>query len=55
MPLYEYFCSDCQETFSKVLTLHEHDNENPRCPRCGSEKVDQRYSAFFAVTSRKSA
>jgi putative FmdB family regulatory protein len=55
MPEYEYFCNDCHESFSKVLTLHEHDSESPRCPKCGSAKIEQRYSAFFAVTSKKSA
>ena len=55
MPQYEYACQECKETFSRVLTLHEHDFESPRCPKCGSDKVEQRLSSFFAVTSKKSA
>jgi putative FmdB family regulatory protein len=55
MPLYEYFCNDCHASFSKVLTVGEHDGKDPRCPKCSGENVEQRYSAFFAVTSRKSA
>jgi putative FmdB family regulatory protein len=54
MPLYEYLCEDCHKTFSKVLTLNEHDKENIKCPFCGSKKVVQEASAFFAVTGKKS-
>ena len=55
MPQYDYFCLDCQQTFSQVLTLIEHDKERIACPKCGSKKVEQRPSAFYAVTSKKSA
>jgi putative FmdB family regulatory protein len=55
MPNYEYRCSSCQKTFSKVLTLNEHDRDAVNCPHCGSSQVEQTYSAFFAVTAKKSA
>lgn len=55
MPQYDYFCLDCQQTFSQFLTLIEHDKERIACPKCGSKKVEQRPSAFYAVTSKKSA
>ncbi len=54
MPLYEYLCLACDKTFSKVLTLNEHEKEKIVCPYCGSEKVEQEPSAFFAVTGKKS-
>ena len=54
MPLYEFLCEDCHKEFSKVLTLTEHEKENVKCPFCGSTKVVQEASAFFAVTGRKS-
>jgi putative FmdB family regulatory protein len=54
MPVYDYVCLDCHKTFETVLTLNEHDKENPKCPHCGSKNVEQEAAAFFAVTSRKS-
>jgi putative FmdB family regulatory protein len=55
MPNYEFFCHACKKTFSKILTIAEHDKEKTTCPHCGSHKVEQRWSAFSAVTSKKSA
>jgi len=55
MPQYDYFCQDCQQTFTEYLTLIEHDKSQIACPKCGSKKVEQRPAAFYAVTSRKSA
>jgi putative FmdB family regulatory protein len=54
MPVYDYVCLDCQEPFEVVLSLNEHDKENPKCPKCGSRNVEQEFAAFFAVTSKKS-
>jgi putative FmdB family regulatory protein len=55
MPQYEFFCKSCNKTFSKILTITEHDREKTACPHCGSADVEQSWSAFSAVTSRKSA
>jgi putative FmdB family regulatory protein len=52
---YEYLCTACNERFEMTQTLDQHDHEQITCPKCGSNKVEQSYSAFFAVTSRKSA
>ena len=55
MPMYEYLCEDCRKGFTKILTISEHEsNELPACPHCGSHKVEQEPSAFFAVTGKKS-
>jgi len=54
MPVYDYVCLDCHKPFEVILTLNEHDKENPKCPHCGSTHVEQEAAAFFAVTSRKS-
>jgi len=54
IPVYDYVCLDCHKPFETVLTLNEHDKENPKCPHCGSKNVEQEAAAFFAVTSRKS-
>jgi RNA polymerase subunit RPABC4/transcription elongation factor Spt4 len=37
------------------LTIAEHGKEKLACPKCGSKNVEQRWSAFYAVTSKKSA
>ena len=55
MPHYEYFCNACKEMFSKVLTMTEHEADKTSCPHCGSHDVEQRWSTFSAVTSKKSA
>jgi putative FmdB family regulatory protein len=54
MPVYDYVCLDCHKPFETVLTLNQHDQQNPKCPSCGSKNVEQEAAAFFAVTSRKS-
>jgi putative FmdB family regulatory protein len=55
MPVYEYLCLHCQHEFTRIQTLDEHENGDVHCPDCGSTDVEQRYAAFYAVTSRKSA
>jgi putative FmdB family regulatory protein len=55
MPVYEFVCNPCQKTFTKTLTIAEHENEKIVCPDCGSENVEQHWSAFYLVTSRKAA
>jgi putative FmdB family regulatory protein len=55
MPNYEYVCHGCNKTFSKILSISEHEQQKIKCPGCGSVKVEQKYSYFNAITSRKSA
>ena len=55
MPYYEFVCNACKKTFSKTLHIAEHDAEKTACPHCGSHEVEQRWSAFSAITSKKSA
>jgi putative FmdB family regulatory protein len=55
MPTYEYLCLDCRKTFSKTLSLAEAGKQKIACPHCQSTKVEQKLSAFYPVTSRKSA
>ena len=55
MPTYEYLCLACHKTFSQTLTLAEADKQIVVCPHCHGAKVEQRPSAFYVVTSRKSA
>jgi putative FmdB family regulatory protein len=55
VPEYEFFCNDCKKKFSKILTLAGHDKEKIACPRCGSKKVEQSWSAISAITAQTSA
>lgn len=54
MPIYEYKCGKCNESFSVVMSLTERDRKKVRCPKCKSLKVRPVYSGFFASTSKKS-
>lgn len=54
MPVYEYKCDKCGETFSLVMGIKEKDKKKVECPKCGSDRVKPVYSTFFAVTSKKS-
>jgi putative FmdB family regulatory protein len=55
MPTYEYVCKDCHGSFEKTLTLMAHDREPVTCPKCSSKNVEQGFTTFYAVTSKKSA
>jgi putative FmdB family regulatory protein len=55
MPHYEFFCHDCKKSFSKILSLADYEEAKIICPHCGSKKVEQRWSAFSVITSKKSA
>ena len=55
MPTYEYQCKDCRILFEKTLTLAAHEREPITCPKCGSLNVEQGFTTFYPVTSKKSA
>jgi putative FmdB family regulatory protein len=54
MPQYTFLCRSCNKEFSKILTLSEHEKGGIVCPHCKSKDVEQRWAAFYAVTSKKS-
>ncbi len=54
MPTYEYVCGKCNEVFTKIMSIAEHDKKKPTCPKCKSKKVKQQISLFMTKTSRKS-
>jgi putative FmdB family regulatory protein len=54
MPQYSFLCRACNKEFSKILTISEHEKSQIACPKCKSKDVEQRWAAFFAVTSKKS-
>jgi putative FmdB family regulatory protein len=54
MPQYNFICRASKKEFSKVLTISEYEKGKIVCPRCNSKDVEQRWTAFYAVTSKKS-
>jgi putative FmdB family regulatory protein len=45
MPIYEYQCAECGETFEKFLRTFS-EQEELTCPRCGSKDVRKAISLF---------
>jgi putative FmdB family regulatory protein len=45
MPLYEYYCPDCDQAFEKLVRLSEA-NVLPECPECGGRHTQKLLSAF---------
>ncbi len=43
MPLYEYHCNDCDETFEKLVSFAEA-NRSPVCPNCQSANTHKKIS-----------
>ncbi len=54
MPVYEYYCDTCAKTFTLTMSIAEHDQGGVACPLCKGTSVAQRYTTFFAKTSKKS-
>ncbi len=54
MPQYSFSLSGLQQTILKNLTLSEYEKGGIVCPHCKSKDVEQRWAAFYAVTSKKS-
>jgi putative FmdB family regulatory protein len=55
MPHYEFACLDCKMNFVTTLSLIDYVEGDVACPHCGSKNVEQRWSAFSVITSKKSA
>jgi len=55
MPQYEFFCHACKKFFDRILSLVDYEEGDVLCPHCGSKNVEQRWSAFSAIASKKSA
>jgi putative FmdB family regulatory protein len=55
MPRYEFYCRECKKSVPQVLKLVDYEEGDIACPHCGSRQVEQRWSVFYAITSKKSA
>jgi putative FmdB family regulatory protein len=54
MPVYEFECRKCKQIFEVVMTMAEAGLKKVFCPLCTCDDVEQQYSPFAAVTSKKS-
>jgi putative FmdB family regulatory protein len=50
MPIYEFFCSDCNTIFN-FFSRTVNTSKKPICPKCKTRKLSRRLS-MFAVTGR---
>ena len=48
MPIYEYECSDCNNT-EEILILKKGDKSNIKCSNCGSLNLKKSLSSFAVV------
>ena len=46
MPTYAYLCRACGRQFEVQMSIQEKEKAKPRCPDCGSRKVEQQLFGF---------
>lgn len=49
MPIFEYQCQQCSESFEKITLASS--QTKPDCPECGSEDVAKQISTFAAKSN----
>ena len=49
MPIYEYQCTDCQNTFEKLRPMSKA-NAPAACVQCGSDQTSRAISLFAAIS-----
>ncbi len=57
MPIFEYDCTECGETFEKLVRSHNYNAhvEKVSCPTCGSVKTRKKLSTFAAKSNGNSS
>jgi putative FmdB family regulatory protein len=53
MPIYEYRCRKCNETFEVIQKVNE-DNKGLRCPKCDAGEPGRVLSLFCSTSSSRS-
>ncbi len=55
MPIYDYRCEDCKESFEVFVRSITHTPAEVVCPHCGSTHIEKQATAASAVGARASA
>ena len=53
MPNYEFVCNQCGHRFDVRESVARHDLHKDKCPKCGSDKVQQQFVDIQVKTSKK--
>jgi len=51
MPIYEYRCRKCDETFEVMQKVSE-DNRDLQCPKCHTDRPERLLSSFCAGSAK---
>jgi putative FmdB family regulatory protein len=55
MPMYEFRCDRCGNRFETRMTIVEHGQNRPECPKCHTDEwVHGSPARFAAMTDKKS-
>jgi len=54
MPNYDFICQECKKTFTRLMSVAEIEKGSVICPHCKGHKTEQKPTAFFAVSAKKS-
>jgi putative FmdB family regulatory protein len=52
MPIYEFYCQDCNTIFN-FLSSRINTEKRPDCPKCGKKELDRQMSRFAVIGKAK--
>jgi putative FmdB family regulatory protein len=52
MPIYEFFCADCNTIFN-FFTRRPNTDKRPECPQCGKPELQKMMSSFATIGKAK--
>ncbi|MCI5164851.1 MAG: zinc ribbon domain-containing protein [Candidatus Electrothrix sp. GM3_4] len=52
MPIYEFYCQDCNTIFN-FLSSRVNTEKQPDCPKCGKKELDRQVSRFAVIGKAK--
>ena len=54
MPVYEFKCLDCGNTFTLPLSVRAFEHQEYECPSCKKKNLEEQFTSVSVVTSKKS-
>jgi putative FmdB family regulatory protein len=54
MPVYEFKCLDCGNTFTLPLSVRDFEHKEYECPSCKKKNLEEQFTSVSVVTSKKS-